>query len=163
MRCKPKIITQELKLLFNERCMREFKLDCDEDTGLLCDYDTEELFYYNEKYIKVPEDDTIYLEQNEIELDFIRNPRLMEIFVKRFLEQYQARTGIYVNSTYQSTSTLGERGYYAISYLQNGVTREFASDMFFNESVRMFNLVCKLNNTAHMYDFNTFDILEIRK
>ena len=39
-----------------------------------------------------------------------------------------------------------------------GEIKEIRSDGFENESVRIFNLICKINKTEHLYDFNKFDV-----
>ena len=55
----------------------------------------------------------------------------------------------------------GVKGYTLFTYIENGVTKEYRSDMFINESVRTLNLITKLNKSSHLYDFNEFDIVEV--
>ena len=83
----------------------------------------------------------------------------MESLLSRFLDDYQRRNNIEITSILQSPNPGGD-GYCAFTYLCNGKTLEYRSDSFKNESLRMFNLITKLNNTSHLYDFSIFDIVE---
>ncbi len=162
MVAKPKMIPLDTRIAFNDICMREMKLDITDD-GILYDMDTESILQYKERFIKYREDENTLIYQNEIELDLLRDPRLMEILANIYLQKYSARTGINITSVYQSTSIIGERGYYGFTWVNNGINQEYRSDNYCNEALRVFNLICKLNNTCHLYTFEDFDIIEVRR
>ena len=156
---KKNIITTDLKIAFNDYCMREMGLDITEDNRLY-HIDSETILKYNDKFLKYPEDEYIMLRPDEIELNLLKNTRIMDSLLSIYLNEYQQRACIEITSTFQSTQTRGESGYCAFTYNVNGKNKEFRSDYFRNESVRMFNLITKLNKTSHLYDFNKFDIVE---
>lgn len=156
---KKDIITQDLKCAFNDFCMRELKLDITDDDKVFY-IDTNEILKYNDKFLKYPEDEYTIIRPDEIEFNLLKNSRIMDSLLSRFLDEYQHRVGIEITSVFQSTPNKGVDGYCAFTYLQNGKNVEYRSDNFKNESVRMFNLVTKLNNTSHLYDFEQFDVVE---
>ena len=156
---KKDIITQDLKCAFNDFCMRELKLDITDDDKVFY-IDTNEILKYNDKFLKYPEDEYTIIRPDEIEFNLLKNSRIMDSLLSRFLDEYQHRVGIEITSVFQSTPHTGVDGYCAFTYLQNGKNVEYRSDNFKNESVRMFNLVTKLNNTSHLYDFEQFDVVE---
>ena len=154
-----KVITPQLVERFNDICMREFGFDVEEN-GHLYSMDTNEIFVYKDKLLKYCDEEDKIVRSNEIELNFLENSRLLEAIFGKYIARYATKYIVYINSFYQSTSIHGERGYIACSYVgQNGIVSEIRSDEFLNESVRIFNLLCKLNNTCSMYDFEMFDIL----
>lgn len=153
------VITTDLKISFNDFCMREMKLDITED-GRLYMMDTDTILIYNEKFLKYPEDEYTLIRPNEIELNLLKNARIMDSLLSMFLDEYQRRAGIEISSIFQSTQNKGDKGYCGFIYIKDGKNSEFRSDIFKNESLRMFNLITKLNHTSHLYDFNMFDIVE---
>ena len=84
----------------------------------------------------------------------------MDSLLSSFLDEYQQRSNIERFSVFQSTHDKGATGYCGFKYMQNGKIKEQKSDDFINESLRMFNLITKLNHTSHLYDFKMFDIVE---
>ena len=156
---KVKEITFEQKCIFNDYCMRELGLNLD-DNDRLVDDDTQSILQYREKFIKYQEDECVPNRPDEVEMDLLRNPRLMGILFGIYLEKFSERKGIEITSQFQSTSIRGEVGNTGITWIINGKNETFWSDAFRNESVRIFNLICKLNNTVHLYDFKEFDIIE---
>lgn len=156
---KKNIITQDLKCGFNDFCMRELKLDVTDDDKVYYS-DTNEILKYNDKFLKYPENEYATFRSDEIEFNLLKNARIMDSLLSRFLDEYQHRTGIEITSVYQSTRAKGADGYCGFTYIENGKNVEYKSDEFRNESVRMFNLITKLNHTTHLYDFKQFDIVE---
>ena len=51
------------------------------------------------------------------------------------------------------------KGTFVLSYIKNGKTEYIKSDSFVNESVRVFNLICKITKRSHLYDFKSMDIV----
>ena len=51
------------------------------------------------------------------------------------------------------------KGTFVLSYLKNGKIENIKSDAFVNESVRVFNLICKITKRTHLYDFESMDII----
>ena len=73
-----KINMLELKINFNDVCMRELGLDID-DNNHIYDMDTESIYKMKDRFIKYSEDEYPVLAHDEIDLNLIENPRLMEI------------------------------------------------------------------------------------
>ena len=158
-RVEKKVITPELVEYFNDICMREFKFDIDEN-GHLYDMFNYEIFIYKDKFLKYCDEEDKIVRSNEIELNLLENSRLLTILFGGYINRYSELHQLYINSFYQSTSVHGEVGYAACSYVgKDNIIKEIRSDEFLNESVRIFNLLCKINNTQSMYDFERFDIL----
>ena len=155
---KKELITYDIKCGFNDFCMRELKLDITDDDKVYY-MDTNEILKYNDKFLKYPESEYTNIRPDEIEFNLLKNTRIMESLLSRFLDDYQRRNNIEITSILQSPNPGGD-GYCAFTYLCNGKTLEYISDNFKNESLRMFNLITKLNNTSHLYDFSIFDIVE---
>ena len=155
----------EIKIDFNNIVLREFKLGLD-DYDHLYDKETNSIYQISERYIKYSEDMVPMLHVNEIDFNVIENPRLMEILFGMWVSKWEQRNGTKVTSYYQSAIRGSKKGFFVLTYLVDGATKEFKSDVFVNESMRIFNLVCKLNHTDHLYDrdiLNRLDIEIIRK
>lgn len=155
----------EIKIDFNNIVLREFKLGLD-DYDHLYDKETDSIYQISERYIKYSEDMVPMLHVNEIDFNVIENPRLMEILFGMWVSKWEQRNGTKVTSYYQSAIRGSKKGFFVLTYLVDGATKEFKSDVFVNESMRIFNLVCKLNHTDHLYDrdiLNRLDIEIIRK
>lgn len=159
---KKKVDMAYLKIKFNDFVMRELGLDITED-DYLYDMDTQCILQIKEKFIKYCEDDYPILRHNEIELNLLENPRLTETLVIPYISKYCDRNNIVFQSISQSPISGSKKGCFVLSYISDGEIKEIKSDAFVNESLRIFNLICKLNKTSHMYDFNEFDIEIIRK
>lgn len=151
----------EIKLRFNDIMMQELGLDITED-DYLYDMDTMSILQISEKFIKYFEYENPIVKYNEIELNLLENPRLCETLVIPYLTRYCESRGIIFHSISQSPIDGSKRGTFVLSYMHEGLVKEFKSDEFENESVRIFNLICKINKTTHFYEFNKFDI-EIKK
>ncbi len=159
---KPKDLLN-IKINFNDICLREFGLDYDEDSYHIYDIDTMSLYQVSEKFIKYVEEEYPIIHANEIELNLIENPRLMEIIFGIWIAKWQKRKQVVVNSYSQCLVKGSKAGYFIMTYEENGKTLEMRSDVFINESLRIFNLVTKINHTSHMYDLSQFDIEIPRK
>lgn len=154
-----KVITPELVEHFNDICMREFLFDVDEH-GHLYDMVTYEIFVYKDKFLKYCDEEDKIVRSNEIELNLLENSRLLNVLFGTFINNYAERHQVDINSFYQSTSIHGERGYMACSYVgKDNIIKEIRSNNYLNESVRILNLLCKINKSEMRYDFDAFDIL----
>ena len=120
--------------------------------------DTESLYQVSEKFIKYVDTEYPIIHSNEIELNLIENPRLMEILFGIWVSSWQEHKGIEVNSYAQVPIRGSKQGYFIMTYAKNGKTEEIKSDTFINESLRIFNLITKLRHTSHMYDVSKFNI-----
>ena len=149
----------EIKRNFNDIVMREMGLDID-DNDHIYNMDTETIFTFKGKFIKYTENEYQPITSNEIDMNLIENPRLMEILFCNFIDNYAKRKNIEITSFYQSAVQGSSKGFFVVTYLDGPTkeTKEFKSDVFINESLRIFNLICKLNHRAHMYDTTMFDI-----
>lgn len=156
---KKKIDYLDLKIRFNDVMMRELGLDITDDgNDYLYDMDTESILQIKEKYIKYCDYEYPMLRHNEIEMNLIENPRLTETICLPFLMKLCERKGIMFHSIEQVPIDGSDKGYFALIYIYDGQTREFRSDSYVNESVRIFSLITKLNKTSHLYRFNEFDV-----
>jgi len=159
---KKKMSLHEIKVNFNDIAMRELGLDVDDDDHVL-DIDSESVYTIKDKYIKYSEDEYPVIGFNEIDLNLIENPRLMEMLFALWVKRRAKRKGLEITSFYQSMIRGSNKGFFVVTYLgPDGETREAKSDVFLNESVRIFSVIAKLNHTSHLYDLEPFDI-EIEK
>ena len=158
-----KINITEIKVNFNDISMRELRLDSDENDHIY-DMDTESIYMIKEKYIKYSEDEYPNIMRDEIDMNLIENPRLMEILFGTWIVKWATRKQVEITSFYQSTIRGSNKGFFVMTYIDaNGETQEMKSDVYINESVRIFNLISKLNHTSHMYDLTKLDIEIPRK
>lgn len=146
----------ELKIDFNDVCMREMGLGINDDDYVYI-MDTMTLLQIKEKFIKYSEDQYPMLRRNEIDLNLIENPRLMETLTYMYLAN-RLVSSIRIVSISQNPIAGSRKGNCVLSYEKLGEIKEIRSDGFENESVRIFNLICKINKTDHLYDFNKFDV-----
>ena len=161
---KDALILYEAKLDFNDIVCRELGLSTDENDHII-DLDIESILMIKDKYIKYTDDQYPKLMHNEIDLNLIENPRLTEILFGRWVERRAQSKGIEITSMYQSAIRGSNKGFFVVTYDVLGEPREKKSDIFVNESVRIFNLICKLNHTEHLYKtrLEKLDIEIIRK
>ena len=150
----------EIKIDFNNIVLREFKLGLD-DYDHLYDKETDSIYQISERFIKYSEDMIPILHTNEIDFNVIENPRLMEILFGMWVNKWEQRNAAKVTSYYQTAIRGSKKGFFVLTYLVNGATKEYKSDVFVNESMRIFNLVCKLNHTDHLYDRDILNRLDI--
>lgn len=165
---KKKKITFDMKQRFNDIVMRELGLDyTEDDNNYLYDIDTTTIMRIKQKFIKYFEDDYIVLKHDEIELNVLENPRLFEIISLPFINNYCSRNNLIFHSMEQSiTDNSNGKGEFHILYIRNdgkNIIEKISSDPYINESVRIFNLICKLNKTTNLYKFDKFDIKIERK
>lgn len=159
-----KKITFDLKVRFNDVVMREIGLDITDDEDYLYDIDSESILQIKGKYIKYFSEDYIILKHNEIEMNLIENPRLTELLVLPFINNYCDRIGVTFQSFSQSTiDKSNDNGIFSMTYIEDGKAKTISSDPYINESVRIFNLVCKINKTTNLYNFDNFNIKIERK
>lgn len=149
----------DLKVRFNDVVMRELGLDITED-DYLYDMDSMSIIQIKEKYIKYSEHEYTMFRHNEIEMNLIENPRLMENIALPFLVNFCGREGYIFHSMAQVPLEGSKKGYFTLSYVDiaTGECKEVKSDVFMNESVRILNFITKINMTSHLYDFNEFDV-----
>ena len=159
---KKKTITLAMEIGFNDMVMQEMGLDIN-DHDHIYDEEDEVIIQYDGCYLKYYDTDYIDLRPDEIKFNLIRNARLMDTLVARYIDKFCIRHGVQLSTYHQVGGFRGAKGYAAITYVENGVSKEIRSDELVNESVRLFNLVCKINGTDDWYDFEKFDIVEEKK
>lgn len=154
----------ELQQRFNDIVMRELGLDIDEH-GYVLDMDTETIYTIKEKFIKYKEEPYTPVRHDEIEMNLLENPRLMETLALPFFTRYCTEMGWELHSASQCLDEASGNGYYLLSYIVNGETHGITSKIWLNESLRIFDLICKLNKTEVLYKniMNDFDIEINRK
>jgi hypothetical protein len=159
---KKKVDMLELKIRFNDIVMRELGLDL-EDHDYVVDMETESILQINEKFIKYFDYEYPMVKHNEIELNLIENPRLTETLALPYFSRYCNKLGVEFHTMSQCAVPGTNKGYFSLSYIENGEIKDIKSDSFVNESLRIFNLICKINKTEMLYDFDDYDIEIIRK
>lgn len=153
-------ITDELRIRFNQFCTTELGFDIDEQTERLYDLDTDELVVINEKFIKDYEGEysDIRYYANDTKLLLLDNAGLLTALFMIYLGKFNGTMDVL---TFQhSTSTKGDSGKFSCTIKGvNGINEIIESDSFMNESVRIFNIICKINKTVMRYNFKEFDVL----
>lgn len=152
-----KEIPLNMKIAFNDICMEEMNLGID-DNDRVYDETTMSLLLFREKYLRYVDEEYVRYRPDEIEFDMLSTARIMQFITGFYINWFASQNGINITSVYQYNNSDGT-GCAAYSYLENNVVKTFSSDSYFNESVRLLNLICKMNGTAHFYDFNKFDLV----
>lgn len=142
-------------LNFNDAFMRETGLDID-DNDHVYNIDTDHALAINEKFLKYRDYEYPVLEANEIDFNLLENPKLCESIANMWFHDNIKNEIISLDQCIIPGST---KGTFALSYLKNGRTENIKSDPFVNESVRVFNLICKIVRRTHLYDFDSMDIV----
>jgi len=143
-----------IKLAFNDAFMRETGLDID-DNDHIYDMEEQSIIQIKEKFIKYCDYEYPVLEHNEIDFNLIENPRLTEILAFRYLKNHIANEIVAMD---QSPIPGSDKGHFVMSYIKGDKTLQMQSKAFTNESLRILNLICKINKTEHLYDFNAWDV-----
>ena len=152
----------EAKVCFTDIFLQEMGFEVTED-DLIYDPVMDGVIQFKEKLFKYFDGDSLYLRHNEIEFNLLENPKLMAIiFSNTFIPRYNSDNdkGIEIESFYQSTPRGAIKGYACVVLKSEDgkPNEEIKSDKFINESVRILNLMAKLNGTSHWYDLDKIDI-----
>lgn len=145
----------KLKLIFNDAFMRETGLDIDQNDHVYC-MEKETVLQIKGKFIKYCDYEYPVLQHDEIDLNLIENPRLCESLALMWIADHISNE---IVSLDQANILGSNRGYFIFSYLKNGKVESIKSDPFINESVRVFNLICKILKRTHLYDFASMDVV----
>lgn len=148
----------DLKVGFNDFCMREMGLDLDEYDHVV-DVDTESILQLKEKFFKYSEDLYPILQHNEIDFNLLENFRLMDCIFQVYITKYAKQHNMNITGFAQSNIKGTNKGVFFINYKEDGQIKTFTSDAFENESVRVFNLICKLNHRDKIYNFDELDVI----
>lgn len=154
----------DLKINFNTIAMRELGLDYNEEDGYVYRYPDDdngvaELLQIKEKFIKYSEDQYPVVAHNEIDLNLIENPRLMEYLVYKYLQDNITNEIVSVEIVQAPEG--GGLCYAVLSFKADNEIRSIKSDIFVNEAVCLFNLICKIKKTTMLYRgyINDFDVI----
>lgn len=142
-------------LIFNDAFMREVGLDID-DNDHVFNMETDSALVINEKFLKYRDYEYPVLNANEIDFDLLGNPKLCETLINMWLHDHINND---ILSLDQCIIPGSIKGTFVLSYIKNGKTEQLKSDPFINESVRVFNLLCKITKRTHLYDFNSMDVV----
>lgn len=142
-------------LIFNDAFMREAGLDID-DNDHIFNLETDCALVINEKFLKYRDYEYPVVNANEIDFNLIENPKLCETLANAWLHDHINND---ILSLDQCIIPGSIKGTFVLSYIKNGKTECIKSDPFVNESVRVFNLLCKITKRAHLYDFKSMDIV----
>lgn len=158
----------DIKVRFNDIVMRELGLDVLSDNEpYLYDLETDSAFQIKGKFIKYLDHDNYeypILKSDEIEFNVIENARLMETISIPFFTRYFNKFNCRFHSMNQNNITGSNKGIFTVYYIDDtDQVKCISSNAFKNESVRIFNLICKINNMEHLYRFNQFDIDPLKR
>lgn len=142
-------------LIFNDAFMRETGLDID-DNDHIYNMETDSALVIGEKFLKYRDYEFPVTNANEIDFDLLANPKLCESLANMWLHDHINND---ILSLDQCSIPGSAKGSFVLSYLKNGKVENIKSDAFVNESVRVFNLICKITRRTHLYDFETMDIV----
>lgn len=158
---KKKINLLDLKIRFNDIFMREAGLDYD-DNNHVYNIETDNALVIKEKFLKYGEFEYPVLNHNEIDFNLLENPKLCESLFMMWATEHLTNT---VVGLQQCAIPGSNKGYFVMSFVRDGMTVDIKSEPFINESVRIFNLLCKILHREHLYtrDLETLDIKIERK
>lgn len=142
-------------LIFNDAFMRETGLDID-DNDHVYNMETDSALVIRDKFLKYRDYEYPVLSGNEIDFNLLENPKLCETLANMWLHDHINND---ILSLDQCMIPGSSKGKFVLSYIKNGKTENISSDAFINESVRVFNLICKLTKRTHLYDFESMDII----
>lgn len=142
-------------LIFNDAFMRETGLDID-DNDHVYNMETDSALVIRDKYLKYRDYEYPVLNANEIDFNLLENPKLCETLANMWLHDNINNN---ILSLDQCIIPGSKRGTFVLSYFKNGKIENIKSDAFLNESVRVFNLICKITKRTHLYDFESMDII----
>lgn len=151
----------DYKIDFNDIFLREAGFGIADDyNDYIYDLDSNSIMQIKENFIKYNEELIPKLRSNELDLNLIENFRLAETLFSVYISKYMKRNGLLLNGYSQTKIRGSNKGKIVVTYKKVGsnIIETFESDSFENESLRIFNLICKLNHRTHLYDFNEFDI-----
>ena len=155
MTSKKKKELLKLMIIFNDAFMRETGLDID-DNDHLYNMETDSALAINGKFLKYRDYEFPVLNGNEIDLNLLENPKLCETLANMWLHDHINNK---ILSLDQCIIPGSSKGTFAMSYIKGDKTESVKSDPFVNESVRVFNLICKITKRTHLYDFNSMDVV----
>lgn len=146
-------------LIFNDAFMRETGLDID-DNDHVYSMETESVIAVNGKFLRYRDYEYPVNRADEIDFNLIENPKLCEQIANAWLHNHINNQ---ILSLDQCSIPGSSKGMFVMSYVKEGRTENIKSDPFTNESVRVFNLLCKILKRTHLYDFESMDIPIERK
>ena len=152
-----------LRMAFNDIALNELNLEVDENSSRIYELGdgTMNLLQYNDRFLKYYEGPTTIVRANEMELNLINNVKLMQILFGRFINKYAMEHNLNVLSYFSTTNnTLANSpGQFVCTIEVAKKCNNIESDYFINESVRILNLICKLNGTDGRYNFKELDTI----
>lgn len=160
---KKKVNLLELKMRFNDIFMREAGLDYDpKNNNHVYTIEPFSFLAINEKFLKYGEFEYPVLNHNEIDFNLLENPKLCESLFMMWATDHINNE---IVGMQQCIIPGSEKGYFVMSFVKEGRTTDIKSEAFINESVRIFNLLCKILHREHLYerDLKNLDIKIERK
>lgn len=142
-------------LIFNDAFMRETGLDID-DNDHVYNMETDSALVIRDKFLKYREYEYPVLNGNEIDFNLLENSKLCESLANMWLHDHINNE---ILSLDQCIIPGSSKGTFVLSYIKNGRVENIKSDAFLNESVRVFNLLCKITKRTHLYDFESMDVI----
>ena len=111
-----KLSLLDIKIRFNDICMRELGLDIDENDHIY-DMDSQTIYTIKEKFIKYSEEEIPLLNLDEMDLNLIENPRLMETLFGYWVEARAKSKNLEITSFYQSSVVKSNSGSFVLTQI----------------------------------------------
>jgi len=150
-------ITDHIREAFSDVVLRELELDITEDDKIY-DADTMTLLQIDNMFLKYCPTQYTIVQHNEIKFNVIENSKLMQSMFGWYCNKLINR-GLNILSFNQYIQN-NFKGIAAVKISRpNGMIDTVESDLYLNESVRILSLICKLNGTDSMYNFEELDVV----
>lgn len=147
----------DLRMMFNDLCLRELDLDYTEE-NYIYDIESDSILQIKDKFIRYIDIEGVIPKGNEIELNLLENARLMETISLKFLDRWAGTHGYVIEVLSQDKLPNTSKGVFTITYNDNNTVKQISSNPYYNESVRIIDIICGINGTSHLYDLDEFDV-----
>lgn len=139
-------------LEFGDLTLRELGLEVDKDNYIV-DQDTGNLLTVKDKKIKYNSETIFRLNKDEISYDPLNNSRLMNHLFGYYTSKLADEESIYIESYFNIPTKDSNKSIMKVKTQDE----TFKSDAYFNESVRIMDVICKMNDSdtdVSKYDSN---------
>ena len=142
-------------LEFGDLTLRELGLEIDQNNYIV-DQDTGNLLMFKDKKIKYNTDMVFRLNKDEISYDPLNNSRLMNHLFSYYASKLADEDSVYIGSYFNIPIKESDKSIMKVKTDTNIIK----SEPYFNESVRIMDVICKINDSGtdvSKYDFKPFN------
>lgn len=141
-------------LEFGDLTLRELGLEINQDNHIV-DQDTGHLLTFKDKKIKYNTGIIFRLNKDEISYDPLNNPKLMNHLFAYYTNKLADEESVYIGSYFNIPVNNSDKFVMKVKTDDSFIK----SEPYFSESVRIMDIVCKLNDSdtdVSKYDFKNF-------